>query len=72
MNQLRGIKEDMGGKYKVLEKYLNAYAVYERMYRSTIFPIPQKDENPSIKVYEFARAVKASIMSYNESLVLTE
>jgi len=70
-NQVKAIKEDMGNKYRVLEKYLGSYRAYEKKYRSTLYPIPQKDENPSLKVYEFASAVKASIASYNESLVLT-
>lgn len=51
-NRVTSIQDQFQGQVDFLEAYVSAYAVYERTYRSTIFPIPARKKE-SIKFFAF-------------------
>jgi len=68
-NQVKSIRKDMGDKYRVMEECLGYYRAYEKMYRSTIFPIPKNEEPRSTRMHKFAADIKSSMLAYNKLLV---
>lgn len=56
-NIMRLIKSELGNSEYCMDDYLSAYSVYERSFRSTIFPIPKKDDKPSSKLFGFSESI---------------
>ena len=64
-NHVKKIKQQLAGKVDFLEEDVRAYAVYERAYRSTIFPMPQ-NKKESIKFFQFVDCFLQSITQQKE------
>ena len=52
-NHISKIKQQLNGKVSFLEEVVSAHAVYERAFRSTVFPMPATKKE-SIKFFRFA------------------
>jgi len=56
-NNVPRILRQLSPSYQVLPTYLSNYTIYERGYRSTLFPIPNKGKKESVKLFQFAQQV---------------
>ena len=51
-NHIAKIRQQLNGKVSFLEEVVSAHAVYERAYRSTVFPMPE-NKKESAKFFRF-------------------
>ena len=51
-NHIQKIKQQLNGKVSFLEEVVSAHTIYERAYRSTLFPMPP-NKKESIKFFRF-------------------
>ena len=56
-NNVPRILRQLTPSFQVLPTYLSNYTIYERGYRSTLFPIPNKGKKESAKLIQFAGQV---------------
>jgi len=56
-NKMAGIRKNFEADFEFLDDYINAYTIYERVYRSTLFPIPEKAQKPNLKIHRFANSI---------------
>lgn len=63
MSRVAAIKKQMSAKIDFMEEDISAYTIYERAYRSTVFPIP-KDKKESIKLLRFVKCFSEVLTQY--------
>ena len=73
MNKVKSMTGQLSKEASFVDDYLSAYAIYERSYRSTLFPIPEKEDNASRKLFRFAGSIRKSLdVNNEEAKIITE
>ena len=67
MNKVASMKEWMNKEVDFTDHDLGSYAIYERAYRSTLFPILRKDKKANVKLFNFARSIRDAMDEHNAS-----
>ena len=75
MNKVASMTEWMNKEVDFTDHDLGSYAIYERAYRSTLFPIPRKDKKSNTRLFDFARSIREAIDKHNatpEEIIQTQ
>ncbi len=70
-NKMVGIRKNFETNFEFLDDHINAYTIYERVYRSTLFPIPEKAQKPNLKIHRFANSIMHDLETVSSEKSMT-